>query len=44
MRASGFRHSGHNSDDAVLLAGGGYKTLSDLTNNYYWAYDNKYIK
>ena len=37
MRANGFIHSGHNSDDAVLLAGGGYKTLSDFTNNYYWA-------
>lgn len=44
MRASGFHHASHNNDDAVLLAGGSYKTLRDLTNNYYWAYDNKYIK
>lgn len=29
-QAEGFRHSNHNSDDAVLLAGGGYKTLNSI--------------
>lgn len=29
-QAQGFRHSNHNSDDAVLLAGGGYKTLNSI--------------
>lgn len=28
--ANGFRHRSHNSDDAVLLAGGGYKTLNSI--------------
>lgn len=28
--ANGFIHTGHNNNDAVLLAGGGYKTLKDL--------------
>lgn len=28
--AQGFKHLGHSDNDAVLLAGGGYKTLKDL--------------
>ena len=28
--ANGFKHSDHNSDNAVLLAGGGWKLLTDL--------------
>lgn len=28
--ANGFMHTGHNNNDAVLLAGGGYKTLKDF--------------
>ena len=36
MRANGFRHSGHNSDDAVLLAGGGYGRIFMMgTTRYY---------
>lgn len=39
MRASGFHHSSVNSDNYILLAGGGYKTLEDFiflnkSNNY----------
>lgn len=39
VQANGFMHTGHNNNDAVLLAGGGYKTLKDLmffdkANNY----------
>ena len=30
MRASGFHHASHNNDDAVLLAGGSYKTLNSI--------------
>lgn len=30
VQANGFMHTGHNNNDAVLLAGGGYKTLKDL--------------
>lgn len=30
VQANGFRHTGHNNNDAVLLAGGGYKTLKDF--------------
>lgn len=30
MRASGFHHSSVNSDNYILLAGGGYKTLKDF--------------
>ena len=29
-QAEGFRHSSHNSNDAVLLAGGSYKTLNSI--------------
>lgn len=38
--ASGFRHSSHNSDDAVLLAGGGY---SQGVIVKYWAIYQLYI-
>ena len=30
VQANGFMHIGHNNNDAVLLAGGGYKTLKDF--------------
>ena len=30
VQANGFVHTGHNNNDAVLLAGGGYKTLTDF--------------
>ncbi len=45
---TGFKKNGSN-DSYVLLGGGGHKALSDFAmasslNNYYWAYDNKYIK
>lgn len=30
VKASGFHHSNHSDDDAVLLAGGGYKTLNSI--------------
>lgn len=30
VQAKGFMHTDHNNNDAVLLAGGGYKTLQDL--------------
>ena len=30
VQANGFIHTGHNNNDAVLLAGGGYKTLKDF--------------
>lgn len=30
VQANGFMHTGHNNNDAVLLAGGGYKTLEDF--------------
>ena len=30
VQASGFMHTGHNNNDAVLLAGGGYKTLNSI--------------
>lgn len=30
VKASGFHHSNHSNDDAVLLAGGGYKTLNSI--------------
>lgn len=36
MRASGFRHSDHSINDAVLLAGGGYERIFKLgTTRYY---------
>lgn len=31
MSATGYRHSSVNSDSYVLLAGGGYKALSDFS-------------
>lgn len=39
VQANGFMHTGHNNNDAVLLAGGGYKILNDFirvdkSNNY----------
>lgn len=30
VQANGFVHTGYNNNDAVLLAGGGYKTLTDF--------------
>ena len=30
VQANGFMHTDHNNNDAVLLAGGGYKTLQDF--------------
>ena len=30
VQANGFRHTGHNNNDAVLLAGGDYKTLNSI--------------
>lgn len=30
VQANGFMHTDHNNNDAVLLAGGGYKTLKDF--------------
>lgn len=44
VQANGFMHTGHNNNDAVLLAGGGYKTLKDfifLNKSYNYA-DNGY--
>jgi hypothetical protein len=38
-------HTGHNNNDAVLLAGGGYKTLKDfifLNNSYNYTDYNHY--
>lgn len=45
VRASGFHHSNHSNDDAVLLAGGGYKTLNsiyggDTTHHIFLGYLN----
>ena len=44
MRASGFHHSSVNSDNYILLAGGGYKSLKDFIflNKSYNYTDNKY--
>lgn len=44
MRAGGFHHSSRDSDDYVLLAGGGYKTLKDLMflNRLYNYTDNEH--
>lgn len=39
-QAEGFRHSNHNSDDAVLLAGGGYSQGVPVR---YWAIYSMYI-
>ena len=44
VQANGFMHTGHNNNDAVLLAGGGYKTLKDfifLNKSYNYA-DNEH--
>ena len=44
MSASGFHHSSVNSDNYILLAGGGYKTLKDfifLNKSYSYA-DNEH--
>lgn len=40
MRAGGYIHSGHNSNDAMLLAGGGWKKLSTLVE---YPSDESYI-
>lgn len=40
MRAGGYVHSGHNSNDAMLLAGGGWKKLSTLVE---YPSDESYI-
>ena len=40
-------HTGHNNNDAVLLAGGGYKTLKDfifLNKSYNYVADSIYGK
>ena len=44
MRASGFHHSSVNSDNYILLAGGGYKTLKDFIflNKSYNYTDNEH--
>ena len=44
VQANGFRHTGYNNNDAVLLAGGGYKTLKDFIfiNKYNYSYDTYY--
>lgn len=44
VQANGFMHTNYNSNDAVLLAGGGYKTLKDFIflNKSYSYTDNKY--
>lgn len=44
MRASGFHHSSVNSDNYMLLAGGGYKTLKDFIflNKSYNYTDNEH--
>lgn len=44
VQANGFRHIGHNNNDAVLLAGGGYKTLKDFifSNKSYNYTDNEH--
>lgn len=44
VKASGFHHAGNNSDDAVLLAGGGYKILNKLifVDSYNYNATNKY--
>lgn len=44
VQANGFMHTGHNNNDAVLLAGGGYKTLKDFIflNNSYNYTDNEH--
>ena len=43
--ANGFIHTGHNNNDAVLLAGGGYKTLKDfifLNTSYNYTDNERY--
>lgn len=45
VQANGFMHTGHNNNDAVLLAGGGYKTLKDfifLNKSYSYADNDHY--
>lgn len=44
VQANGFMHTGHNNNDAVLLAGGGYKTLKDFIflNKSYNYTDNEH--
>lgn len=45
VQANGFMHTGHNNNDAVLLAGGGYKTLKDfifLNKSYNYTDNNHY--
>ena len=45
VQANGFMHTGHNNNDAVLLAGGGYKTLKDfifLNKPYKYTDDEHY--
>ena len=50
VQANGFMHAGHNNNDAVLLAGGGYKILKDFillnkSDNYTDNYtDNVHFK
>lgn len=45
VQANGFMHTDHNNNDAVLLAGGGYKTLKDfifLDKSYNYTDNNHY--
>lgn len=44
VQANGFMHADHNNNDAVLLAGGGYKTLKDFIflNKSYNYTDNEH--
>ena len=44
VQANGFMHTDHNNNDAVLLAGGGYKTLKDFIflNKSYNYTDNEH--
>lgn len=44
VQANGFMHTGHNNNDAVLLAGGGYKILKDFMffNKLYHYTDRKH--
>ena len=46
VQANGFMHTGHNNNDAVLLAGGGYKPLKDFIflNETYRYTDHEHYK
>lgn len=46
VTASGFKHTDHNNNDAVLLAGGGYKALRHIVciDTPYWYSDNVHYR